>query len=135
MCILHYAVSVYKKEKGLGNTFFKNNKLNSSKIDNILRKETYIGTSIQNVHCNENYRTHKEIKRNIDDWIFNENHHEPIISKRIFKEAQIILDNKTKTKFNDSKDILSGYFKCFDCNSTMYLKKGKTRNIIIVKII
>ncbi len=31
-------------------------------------------------------------------------------------------------KSNDSKDIFSGYLKCADCKSAMYLKSGKNKN-------
>lgn len=125
--------SAYKKEKGLGNTTFKHNKWNSEKVNDILRKESYIGTSIQNVHGNENYRTHKEILRDEKEWIYNKNHHKAIISKKTFEKVQMMLNDKSRNKFNDSKDILSGYFKCFDCNSPMYLKKGKNKEYYYCK--
>lgn len=119
--------SSYKKENGLSNNNSKTTKWNTDMVDYILKKETYTGVIIQNKYKSENYRTHKQIINDKDNWIVNENHHEAIVSKKVFDNVQELLKNKKRVKSNNSNDIFFGYLKCADCLSPMYVKQGKNK--------
>lgn len=86
---------------------------------------------IQNVKTKPNYRTNKLIDVNKDEWIITENHHEPIISKDKFDEAQNILDKQKGSR--NSEGILLSYLQCADCGSLLYLKKGKNKKYYYCK--
>ena len=69
-------------------------KWNAKMINVILQDRVYTGDLIQGKKKVENYRTHKLITTNKDEWIITENHYEPIISKEKFDEVQEILKKK-----------------------------------------
>ena len=107
--------SLYKlsKENTNNEELIRSKKWNAEIVNRILRNETYTGTLIQNIKTKPNYRTDKLIDVNKDEWIITENHHEPIISKDKFDEAQNILDKQKGSR--NSEDILLSYLQCADC--------------------
>ena len=121
--------SLYKlsKENINNEKLIRSKKWNAEIVNRILRNETYTGTLIQNIKTKPNYRTDKLIDVNKDEWIINENHHEPIISKDKFDEVQQILNRKTKVNKNDDIDLFSGYLKCSHCGSGLVIKKSKNQ--------
>ena len=54
-------------------------KWNAKMINVILQNRVYTGALIQGKKKVENYRSHKLINTNRDEWIITENHHKPII--------------------------------------------------------
>ena len=121
--------SLYKlsKENTTSEDLIYSKKWNAEIVNRILRNETYTGTLIQNIKTKPNYRTDKLIDVNKDEWIINENHHEPIISKDKFDEVQQILNRKTKVNKNDDIDLFSGYLKCSYCGNSLVIKKSKNQ--------
>ena len=121
--------SLYKlsKENINNEKLIRSKKWNAEIVNRILRNETYTGTLIQNIKTKPNYRTDKLIDVNKDEWIINENHHEPIISKDKFDEVQQILNRKTKVNKNDDIDLFSGYLKCSYCGNSLVIKKSKNQ--------
>ena len=121
--------SLYKisKENPNNEELIHSKKWNAEIVNRILRNETYTGTLIQNVKTKPNYRTDKLIDVNKDEWIITENHHEPIISKDKFDEAQQILNRKTKINKNADIDLFSGYLKCSHCGNSLIIKKSKNQ--------
>ena len=113
---------LYKIEKGLVN-YNKTStmdKWNPEMIGRILRNRNYTGDLIQGIAKRINYRNHKLIKTDEEDWIITENHHKAIIDKEKFDKVQDILNRRI-----NNKDILKGYLKCADCGSKFYKKKTK----------
>ena len=100
-------------------------KWNAKMINVILQNRVYTGDLIQGKKKVENYRTHKLIKVNKDEWIITENHHEPIISKEKFDEVQGILNKNKSARNNKEKDLFYSFLKCADCGSSFILRKVK----------
>ena len=72
---------LYKIEKGLAN-YNKTStmdKWNPEMIGRILRNRNYTGDLIQGIAKRINYRNHKLIKTDEEEWIITENHHKAII--------------------------------------------------------
>ena len=91
-------------------------------ISNILKNEVYAGTLITHKKRTVNIRG-KIVKIPKEEHFIFENHHEPIISKEMFKLAQELRNKKykqntsgTKTKHNY---IFSGMCVCNECGSGM----------------
>lgn len=76
-------------------------------INVILQNRVYTGNLIQGKKKVENYRTHKLITTNKDEWIIVENNHEPIISKEEFDEVQEILNKNNILLKNIDSIIIS----------------------------
>ena len=100
-------------------------KWNAKIINVILQNRVYIGDLVQGKKKVENYRTHKLITTNKDEWIITENHHEPIISKEKFDEVQEILNKNKSARNNKAKDLFYSFLKCTDCGSSFTLRKVK----------
>ncbi len=100
-------------------------KWNAKMINVILQNRVYTGDLIQGKKKVENYRTHKLITTNKDEWIITENHHEPIISKEKFDEVQEILNKNKSVRNNKEKDLFYRFLKCADCGSSFTLRKVK----------
>lgn len=113
---------LYKIEKGLANYNKTStmNKWNPEMINRILRNRNYTGDLIQGIAKRINYRNHKLIKTDKEDWIITENHHKAIISKEKFNKVQSILNRRI-----NNKDVLKGYLKCADCGKSIIIKKSK----------
>lgn len=100
-------------------------KWNAKMINVILKNRVYTGDLIQGKKKVENYRTHKLITTNKDEWIITENHHEPIISKEKFDEVQEILNKNKSARNNKEKDLFYSFLKCADGGSSFTLRKVK----------
>lgn len=94
-------------------------------INVILKNRVYTGDLIQGKKKVENYRFHKLINVNREEWIITENHHEPIISKEKFDEVQKILNKNKSARNNKEKDLFYSLLKCADCGSSFILRKVK----------
>jgi len=84
-------------------------KWNAKMINVILQNRVYKGDLIQGKKKVENYRTHKLINVNKDEWIITENHHEPIISKEDFDKVQEIIKNNKCARSNKEKDLFYSF--------------------------
>ena len=100
-------------------------KWNAKMINVILQNRVYTGDLIQGKKKVENYRTHKLINVNKDEWIITKNHHEPIISKEDFGKVQEIIKNNKCARSNKEKDLFYSFLKCADCGSSFILRKVK----------
>ena len=100
-------------------------KWNAKMINVILQNRVYTGDLIQGKKKVENYRTHKLITTNKDEWIITKNHHEPIISKEDFDKVQEIIKNNKCARSNKEKDLFYSFLKCADCGSSFTLRKVK----------
>ncbi|MBQ2937837.1 MAG: recombinase family protein [Clostridia bacterium] len=91
-------------------------------VSNILKNEVYTGTLITHKKRTVNIRG-KSVKVPKEEHFIFENHHEPIISKEMFKLAQEIRNKKYKQNTsgaNKKRDYyFSGMCQCVDCGSGM----------------
>ncbi len=94
-------------------------------INIILQNRVYTGDLIQGKKKVENYRTHKLISTNEDEWIIIQNNHEPIVSKDKFDKVQEIINKNKCARSNKEKDLFFSFLKCLDCESSFTLRKVK----------
>lgn len=91
-------------------------------VSNILKNEVYTGTLITHKKRSVNIRG-KIVKLPKEEHFIFENHHEPIISKEIFKLAQELRNKKYKQNTSGAKTkynyIFSGMCVCNECGSGM----------------
>lgn len=122
--------ALYKVKNGISNYKVDNTNRywNSAIINRIIKDENYTGVLIQGKTRRLNYRIHKRIDVDSDDWIKLANHHEAIISESDFEKVQHILKNKlNRANMYGKSPMLSGYLKCADCGQSLIIKKGKNK--------
>lgn len=100
----------------------------SRTISDILTNEVYIGNLVQGKRKKINYKLNKEIKTSSENWIVQENAHEPIIEKELFYKV-LNMRNKNKNKRYDSKiHLLSGFLYCDECGHKIGIIKASNSN-------
>ena len=90
-----------------------------STINNILKKEIYIGNMVQHKSdCSKfNYGA---VQVDEKDWIRVENTHEPIIDKETWDLTQSLLKRRTRQlSFDQNVSMFAGFFACGDCGRAM----------------
>lgn len=106
-------------------------KWQNTTILRILRNEKYCGDLVQKKTYTPDFLSHEK-KTNLgeEEFIIIKNHHEPIISREIFNEANRILDERSKSQKGKAKYSnhypFSGKIKCGYCGSS-YVARYKTR--------
>ena len=91
-------------------------------IQGILENDFYIGTLRQGKYTRKRING-PEIKKDELDHIVFEDHHEPIIEKRIFAMAQEQRKQRTRSNYRGIKkydNVYSGFLYCGDCGSPMF---------------
>lgn len=97
----------------------------------IIRNEKYCGDLVQKKTYTPDFLSHeKKYNRGQEEFVIIKDHHEPIISREMFDEANRILDERSlsqkgKTKYS-SRYPFSGKIKCGCCGSS-YVARYKTR--------
>lgn len=109
---LQYKMSMGKVNnlgKCKGKMFWK-----SLTVRNILKNEVYTGTRIYGkTEIKEiGTRNYKNIDK--ENWVIFENHHQPIVSKDVFEQAQNIFKGKRNSRQN-KENIFKGVLKCGYC--------------------
>ncbi len=87
-------------------------------IEEMIKNETYIGNITQGKRKKINYKSKKEIRIPIKDWIVVNNTHKPIISKELFIKSNEMLRRKKYIR-NTNSYILKGLIRCSNCNHLM----------------
>lgn len=100
-------------------------------IVQILRQEKYVGDVIQGKTYTVDSITHKrEINNGEEDKYIIKDHHEPIVSREVFEEAQMILSNRSISIMTGRKRIsaqsFTGRMRCGLCGNTYTRRKGHT---------
>lgn len=108
-------------------------KWNNNTIKNILSNEVYIGNLIQGKRTTINYKNHKIITKNKQEWITSLNTHEPIISKEIFLKVQKNISKHTRTNNHKTFSIFQRTAICLKCNKKLYQKKNKHYTYLFCK--
>lgn len=113
----------------------KNNSTWSIKsIYSILRNEKYCGDIVQGKTYTTDYLTH-ERKWNNGRRIEIKNHHEPIISREMWEEAQNQLKASSPkiSRDNSKRHIMSGKIKCSECGKSFVSRTRKNRDGTFLK--
>ncbi len=100
-------------------------------VKRALRNPVYIGTLRWNyIGRDKNYKTWV---KSPDEWIVEENVHEPIIDKELFEKAQDRLNTQRDSFGNkrpasaEIKHYLSGVLRCSSCKGTLIYGKPKNK--------
>ncbi|MCI8483576.1 MAG: recombinase family protein [Lachnospiraceae bacterium] len=97
----------------------------------ILRNEKYCGDLVQKKTYTPDFLSHeKKYNRGQEEFIIIRDHHEPIISREMFEEANRILDERSLSQEGKAKYsrryLFSGKIKCGCCGSS-YVARCRTR--------
>ncbi len=97
----------------------------------VIRNEKYCGDLVQKKTYTPDFLSHeKKYNRGEEEFVIIKDHHEPIISRELFEEANRILDERSlsqegKAKYSNRYPF-SGKIKCGCCGSS-YVARYKTR--------
>lgn len=97
----------------------------------ILRNEKYCGDLVQKKTYTPDFLFHeKKYNRGQEEFIIIRDHHQPIISREMFEEANRVLDERSLSQEGRAKYsnryLFSGKIKCGRCGSS-YVARYKTR--------
>lgn len=97
----------------------------------IIRNEKYCGDLVQKKTYTPDFLSHeKKYNRGQEEFVIIKDHHEPIISRELFEEANRILDAKSLSQEGKAKHSnrypFSGKIKCGKCGAS-YVARYKTR--------
>lgn len=97
----------------------------------VIRNEKYCGDLVQKKTYTPDYLSHdKKYNRGQEEFVILKNHHEPIISRELFEEANRILDEKSISQEGKAKHSnrypFSGKIKCGNCGAS-YVARYKNR--------
>ena len=91
-------------------------------VQGILDNDFYIGTLRQGKYTRAKING-RDVKRDDDEHIVIENHHQPIISYRTFAAARAMRQNRTTSNYRGVKkndNVYTGFLVCGDCGSPMF---------------
>ena len=97
----------------------------------LLRNEKYCGDLVQKKTFTPDYLSHdKKYNKGQEEFVIIKDHHEPIISRELFDEANRLLDERSQSRTGKSKHSnrypFSGKIKCGCCGAS-YVSRYKTR--------
>ena len=104
-------------------------------IVRILDDRRYIGDYVGGHTEKVSFKSKKTIVKPQAEWTILENHHEPIIDKKLFEKVQKIRKKRKKEsdKYNNGfkfvdveNNLYSGLLYCGRCGTPMYKRKGNT---------
>ena len=91
-------------------------------VQGILDNDFYIGTLRQGKYTRAKING-KEIKRNDDEHIVIENHHQAIIDYRTFAITRALREKRSRNNYRGVKvndNVYSGFLQCGDCGSPLF---------------
>ncbi|MCL2378133.1 MAG: recombinase family protein [Defluviitaleaceae bacterium] len=112
-------------------TITGNSHWTNSVIFKIIRNEKYCGDLVQKKTITPDYLSHeKKYNHGEEEFVIIKDHHEPIISRELFDEANRILDERALSAEGKSKHsnryAFSGKIKCGTCENS-YVARYKIR--------
>lgn len=147
--IVRLIFSKYVYEKKGGNTIARelniagikpkySNEWSSNAIIKIIKNEKYCGDLLQKKTCTTDFLNHKKTENNdIEPKILIKNHHEAIISRELWEQAQEELKKRTRSKSENSRHSIkywcSGKIFCGKCGSRFVSKTSKSKSGYIYK--
>ncbi len=99
---------------------------NPETVRRILSNPVYIGRTVQHKTTTVSYKNHKVVNIPQNDWIVNENAHEPIVSRDIWDRVQATYNAAYGRADKTNKvHALSGLIVCPDCGKKFKFKSAK----------
>lgn len=132
-------IATYLNKKGIPTPSQARNFTNAKQATNwkaqhivrILKDRRYIGDYIGGYTEKVSFKSKKTKIKAQDEWIIIENHHEPIIDKKLFEKVQKIRKERSCKQYNTSfrlieaeNNVYSGLLYCGRCGTAMYKRKG-----------
>ena len=96
-------------------------------VQGILDNDFYIGTFRQAKYTRAKING-KDVKRDQDDHIVIENHHQPILDYRTFATTRALREKRSTANYRGIKkndNVYSGFLYCGDCGSPMFAMSRK----------
>ena len=116
----------YKRLQGLRYKPPKNSTLwHYYNISDMLTNEMYIGNMVQGKYGSVSYKTKQNKPRPREQWYIVEGTHEPIIDRKTWDKAQILVAKKSKPFIVGKLGLFANKTKCMYCGYTM--RSCKTR--------
>jgi site-specific DNA recombinase len=101
---------------------------NKQHISRILKHVIYTGDMPYGMREKISYKSKKYITKDKKDWIIIENHHEGIVTKKLFNQSQTKMKCNSQTLPRASSDkTFSGLLFCGRCGSRLVRKKRKNK--------
>lgn len=117
----------YKRQHGInygGNNSIVNELWGTTTVSRILRDEMYIGNMVQGRYRTISPVLKKCVRVPESEWVIVKNTHEPIISDKLFEQAQALRQKHQRTpKHQREVDLFSGFLRCADCGLKMIIKR------------
>ena len=91
-------------------------------VQGILDNDFYIGTLRQGKFTRAKING-KDVRRDEDEQIVIENHHQPIIDYRTFATTRALREKRTRSNYRGIKkydNVYSGFLECGDCGAPMF---------------
>lgn len=110
-----------------------------SVILRILKNEKYCGDLVQKKTFTPNYLSHKKkYNRGEEEFVIIENHHEPIITRKMYEQANAILKQRSKSQCGNAKYSnrypFSGKIKCGFCGASFVARSKKRKDGSVYRI-
>lgn len=103
-------------------------KWQSSSIHYILTKEVYMGDLVQNKSKTVNFKTHKRVKTQKEEWIRSENTHEAIIDRDTFDIVNRMMKGKTRPSKTGQYNLFTGKLVCGTCNHNIVMNSARDKD-------
>jgi hypothetical protein len=95
-------------------------------IYGLLRNQMYVGDMVQGRYRVISYKVHTIISVPEEEWYVVPNNHEPIISRELFEQVQLLSKRDTRTAPGKRKVYMfSGLLRCADCKMSLARKTSK----------
>ena len=91
-------------------------------VQGILQNDFYIGTLRQGKYYRKKING-KDVRRDVDEHIVIENHHQSIIDYRTFATVRALMEKRTTSDYRGIKKYennYTGFLRCGDCGSPMF---------------
>ncbi len=97
-------------------------------IEELLINPTYIGHMTQGKRKKINYKSKKEIRVPMENWIIVENTHEAIIDKETFYTVQNLLKKNKHKHIRNKNYLLTGFLRCKECGHVLTIRNLKEKD-------
>lgn len=96
-----------------------------TQVRRILQNPVYIGTVVQNKTRKISYKSKKKINTPKDEYLYMENHHQPIIDLETWDIVQKIFENKEEQRISENDELLKPFLYCAHCHNHLSIAHRK----------
>ena len=96
-----------------------------TQVRRILQNPVYIGTVVQNKTRKISYKSKKKINTPKDEYLYMENHHQPIIDLETWYIVQKIFEDKEDQRISENDELLKPFLYCAHCHNHLSIAHRK----------